>query len=67
MPCGRDIPLNLEPLISYETFWAGSVVFAEDISGLLSDLGWDVFLDLNLGLGSRCMYGLMTRGVSILG
>jgi hypothetical protein len=67
MPCGRVIPLNPEPLISYGTFWAGSVVFSEDVSGLLSDLGWDVFLDLGLGLGSRYIYGLMTRGVSILG
>jgi hypothetical protein len=52
MPCGRVIPLNPEPLISYETFWASSVVFAEDVSGLLSDLGWDIFLDFGLGLVS---------------
>jgi hypothetical protein len=66
MPRGRSIPLNPEALISYETFWAGSVVYAEDVFGLLSDLGWDVFLAFDLGLGSRCIYGLITREVSML-
>jgi hypothetical protein len=66
MPRGRSIPLNPEALISYETFWAGSVVYAEDVFGLLSDLGWDVSLAFDLGLGSRCIYGLITREVSML-